>query len=212
MKLSREQATQNRKRIVDVASRLFRARGIHDVAVTDLMKSAGFTHGGFYNHFPSKDALTVDACDAAFEQSVERLTAGLVDDPGESAAALAGYIDRYLSPAHRDNPADSCPTASLASDAARHGAHVQTAFADGVEGMLAALSAHQSIATRAAAVRLLAEIVGALTLARAVVGANPALSDEILDTSRDGLRPTARTSRSTRCSISSRICFTIAGG
>lgn len=189
MKLSREKAARNRERIINVASRLFRARGVQAVAVTDLMKAAGFTHGGFYNHFPSKDALTVEACDAAFEQSVEGLSAGLAADG--STAAFVRYLDRYLSASHRDNPADSCPSASLASDAARHGAQVQTAFADGIESMLATLSSHPSIATRASAMRLLNEIVGALTLARAVVDANPALSDEILDTSRDALQPAA---------------------
>lgn len=192
MKLSHEKAARNRTHIIDVASRLFRARGIQDVAVADLMKTAGFTHGGFYNHFPSKDALLVEACDAAFERSVEQLTAVLAADADGSAAGLTQHIDHYLSPSHRDHPADSCPTASLSSDAARQGVQVQTAFADGIESILATLGSHPSIVTRVSAIRLLSEIVGALILARAVVAANPALSDEILDTSREALQPPAR--------------------
>lgn len=189
MKLSHEQAAYNRERIIDVASQLFRARGVQGVAVADLMKVAGFTHGGFYNHFPSKEALTVEACDAAFERSVERLTAGLAADADGSVAA---YIGHYLSASHRDNPADSCPTSSLTADAARQGVQVQTAFADGLESMLVTLASHRSIATRASAVRLLSEMAGALMLARAVVDANQALSDEILGASRDALQPSAR--------------------
>ena len=61
MRLTKEQATENRQSIIETAGRLFRASGFHGVSVADLMKAAGFTHGGFYNHFPSKEALAASA-------------------------------------------------------------------------------------------------------------------------------------------------------
>ncbi len=62
MKVSRERAAENRERIVDVASRLFRERGFEAIGVAALMKAAGLTHGGFYGHFESKEDLEVQAC------------------------------------------------------------------------------------------------------------------------------------------------------
>ena len=62
MKVSREQAAANRERILDVASRLFRERGLDGIGVADLMKNAGLTHGGFYGHFSSKEDLMAQAC------------------------------------------------------------------------------------------------------------------------------------------------------
>ena len=62
MKVSREQAAQNRERILDAAAQLFRERGFEGIGVADLMKEAGLTHGGFYGHFSSKEDLIAQAC------------------------------------------------------------------------------------------------------------------------------------------------------
>ncbi|WP_394845280.1 TetR/AcrR family transcriptional regulator [Pendulispora brunnea] len=195
MRLSKEQAARNRQSIIDAAARLFRERGIDGVGVADLMKAAGFTHGGFYNHFPSKEALAAEACTAAFEGVIGEITARM--EAGPAGSAFWQYLEEYLSPEHRDDPNGGCPTASLAVDAWRQGEQVQGAYADGIEGVLGIFAAQLSksssgkkrdaAAARERAVRLLSEIVGAVVLARAVVGANQALSDEILQSSREKL-------------------------
>src|SRR5260370_32434773 len=69
MRLTQAESEQNRKRILEVAGRLFRQRGFDEVGVDDLMKAAGFTHGGFYNHFASKEELEVEASAAAGRQA-----------------------------------------------------------------------------------------------------------------------------------------------
>src|ERR1700727_450739 len=74
MRLTKEQAKQNRHRIVDTASRMFRLHGMANVAVADVMKESGFTHGGFYNHFKSKDELATEAVASAFGSAAEKLS------------------------------------------------------------------------------------------------------------------------------------------
>ena len=195
MRVSKEQAARNRQTILDTAARLFRERGIAGVGVADLMKEAGFTHGGFYNHFPSKEALAAEACGSAFNQALATLVEELSREKGRDSSALARYLDHYLSPAHRDDPAGGCPTAALAVDAGRQGAPVQATYAAGIEALLEILVTHlprmksarkatESAAAREQALRTLSEMVGALVLSRAVADANPALSDEILEASR----------------------------
>jgi TetR/AcrR family transcriptional repressor of nem operon len=195
MRLSKEQAARNRQAILDTAARLFRERGIDGVGVADLMKEAGFTHGGFYNHFPSKEALAAEACGLAFEAALSTLMETLAREKGRDGAALARYLDHYLSPEHRDDPGGGCPTAALAADAGRQGAPVQASYAAGIEALLEILVTHlprlksgrkaaEPPAAREQALRTLSEMVGALVLSRAVAEANPVLSDEILETSR----------------------------
>lgn len=183
MKLSKEQAARNREQILDVASRLFRQRGIDAVSVAEVMDAAGFTHGGFYNHFADKGALAVEAVLATFEQSVSAIERATTD-------GVDAYVKGYLSPAHRDGDG-GCPATSLAPEAARH-PEVQAAYADGLEAMIEAfaeaLVRSGQVAAREArtqAVRKLSELVGALTLARAVRTAEPKLSNEILRASRE---------------------------
>src|SRR5215217_1833227 len=101
MRVSREQMVENRHRILDAASRLFREKGFDAVSVAEVMKAAGLTHGGFYGHFRSKDDLIAHAIrHAEGSQSA-------TDDIG-------AWIDAYLSTPHRDHPELGCPTAALA--------------------------------------------------------------------------------------------------
>ncbi|MFM2372616.1 MAG: hypothetical protein RIS85_2338, partial [Pseudomonadota bacterium] len=103
MRVSREQMSANRARILEEAGRLFRDRGFDAVTVADVMKAAGLTHGGFYGHFASKDALIA----ASVAHTMERQDAGLSDN-------FARLLDAYLTPQHRDAAALGCPTAALA--------------------------------------------------------------------------------------------------
>jgi TetR/AcrR family transcriptional repressor of nem operon len=186
VKLSKEQAARNREQVIEVASRLFRERGIDNVTVADVMEAAGFTHGGFYNHFPTKDALAVEACLATFDKSVSALERA-------SADGVGAYVKGYLSPAHRDSASGGCPVSALATEAARH-ADVQTAYATGLEATIEVFAqalvrsgAAERSDARTRALRLVSEMAGALTLARAVRTAQPKLSNEILRASREPL-------------------------
>jgi TetR/AcrR family transcriptional repressor of nem operon len=201
MRLTKEQTERNRQAIVEAASRLFRARGYDGVGLNEVMSEAGFTHGGFYNHFASKEALAAEACRCTFERKEAALAVGLERMAKESAAggALHRFLDAFLSPEHRDDVAEGCPSASLVADAGRQGVEMQAAFARGIEGYLATFSdqlaapdpslgepARDSAERRTVATALVAQMIGALVLSRAVSQADPALSDELLAAGRDG--------------------------
>src|ERR1700712_5572689 len=95
-RVSRAEADSHREAITDASARLFKERGLKGVSVADLMGAAGLTHGGFYGHFESKDALAAVACAKAFEQSGTRWQAR-VDDSANSADALKSIARAYLS-------------------------------------------------------------------------------------------------------------------
>ncbi|MBL6612604.1 MAG: TetR/AcrR family transcriptional regulator [Reyranella sp.] len=177
MRISEEAARANRERIVAKASELFRAHGFDGVAIGDVMKAAGFTHGGFYNHFASKDDLAADAVSQAFAQmaAVRALAPG-----------LGKLLPLYLSETARKAPAKSCPAAALAGDVSRAAKSVRAAFADGLEEMVASVEAglHSPRGAnkkdRKRAINLVAKMVGGLALSRALPDSSP-LADEILD-------------------------------
>jgi TetR/AcrR family transcriptional repressor of nem operon len=195
MRLTKKQAAENRRQILEAAAGLFREHGFAGVAIADLMKAAGFTHGGFYNHFASKEAIAAEASSTL----IARSNAALADALGQKtsrqrAKAWRQYLDHYLSVEHRDAPASGCAVASLATDVARQGKAVQSSFAEGIENVIDILAANLPKAkpgqgpakTREQAVRQWSEMVGALVLSRAVADADPALSEEILAASRRG--------------------------
>ena len=176
MKVTKTQALENRARIVETASTLFRERGYDGVGVADLMAAAGFTHGGFYKHFESKAELMAEAASSGFAQSVTNLAE--VDE--------VEFVKNYLSRQHRDAPGFGCTLAALSGDAARQPEAIKQAFATGIENQLAALEregdaidAKTKRDVRAARIDILARIVGALVLSRACPDDSP-LADEIL--------------------------------
>jgi TetR/AcrR family transcriptional regulator, transcriptional repressor for nem operon len=178
VRISKAQAQANRTRVVETAAELFRARGFEGVSVGELMGEAGFTHGGFYNHFGSKEALAAEALAAAWAQmAAERAR----------ARDLPQLLEGYLSGAARAAPGKSCPAAALAGDVVRGPAPVRAAFADGLEGMIASvaegLPEGEPVARRERAVALVAAMVGALMLSRAVPDDSP-LADELLAATR----------------------------
>ena len=171
MRISKEQAAENRERVVEAASGLFRERGFDGVAVADLMRAAGFTHGGFYNHFPTKEALSAEALSRAFEEM-----AGV----RAKAADMPEMLSGYLSKAARRAPGKTCPAAALAGDVARQPAPIREAFADGVAGMIENFADQiEGPDARARATVLLAQMVGGLMLSRGVPDDHP-LADGIL--------------------------------
>ena len=159
MRRSREDAARTRRRAVAAASRLFRERGIESVSLGDVMAKLKMTAGGFYRHFKSKEALAAEACAAAFASS------GLAADPARSTEAM---LRRYLSKAHRDAPSDGCPLPALASDTARQPATVRRAYTEGVRDAVRRIREVAPAADPTAHLALLAGMVGALAISRAV--------------------------------------------
>lgn len=174
MKVSKEQARENRARIVETASELFRERGFEGVGVAELMSAAGLTHGGFYKHFGSKSDLMEEAMNCGFKNSAES-TAGL---------DRKQFVEYYLSRTHRDNMGRGCVMSSLGVDAARQTESIRETFADGIERQLAALVSDKE--SRADLINILSHLVGALVLSRACPD-NSLLADEILEVCRSAL-------------------------
>lgn len=181
MRQSRQATAESRARIVTAASQMFRKRGLEATGVADIMQAAGLTHGGFYRHFPSKDALAAEAVAAAF---IERTRVLSPDGTPPDAGALKAYVERYLSDGHLAHPETGCPMAALASEAARAPAETQAAFTKGGERLIDLIAkaptndAQTDEAGRARALRLMASLVGAVAIARAV-GAS-GMADEVL--------------------------------
>jgi TetR/AcrR family transcriptional regulator, transcriptional repressor for nem operon len=187
LRLAKGQAEQNRREIVETASRMFRLQGLENVAVADVMKASGFTHGGFYNHFKSKDELATEAVASAFDHGARRLSEDIGSSEDDPQKALTAFLADYLSPAHRDTGTGGCPASAFPVDAARSRKGLQAAFAGGVESYLEIFAARMEGDKREArqrAVALLSGLVGALLLSRAVKKADPRLSDELLSSAR----------------------------
>ena len=174
MKVSREQAADNRARVIEVAGRLFREKGFDGVGVADIMKGAGLTHGGFYGQFASKDDLAAQACAQTLDRSVgrwTRLSEG--DDP------LAAIVTSYLEPNHRNAPGSGCALSALSGDAARQPDAVRSVFTQALQSFAGILTRLVPAASRPArrrkALATMAGLVGAVILSRAVNNAD--LSD-----------------------------------
>jgi TetR/AcrR family transcriptional regulator, transcriptional repressor for nem operon len=188
MRLTKEKVAENKARVVDAAARLFREKGFEGVGVADLMHAAGLTHGGFYNHFESKDELATQACEQIFEGAVammERMAA--IESASERAAAIDAYKRRYLSEKARDTPAARCPMVALGTDVSRQHGPVTRAYAAGLRRYLDAFTRalagarpSRLKAAREEAISTLATLAGALSLARSVAEADAELSNEIL--------------------------------
>jgi TetR/AcrR family transcriptional regulator, transcriptional repressor for nem operon len=193
MKLTKKQAADNRQSIVQTAGRLFRERGLNGAGLADLMKTAGFTHGGFYNHFPSKTALAAEAALSCLRDSSSKLLDALRNERRPGSSGLVKFVETYLSPEHRDDRANGCTVAALGCDAARGDEEIQASFAQGIEEQLTIFASYfakghskngGASSARARAIQLMSQLVGAMILARAVARAAPSFSDEILQVSR----------------------------
>ncbi|WHU04908.1 TetR family transcriptional regulator [Sphingomonas sp. NIBR02145] len=153
-----------------------------------LMKQAGLTHGGFYAHFPSKDALVAEAIGVMFEEARNRFDWALAE--ADPRAALDKYVGFYLSPLHRDARGRGCPVAALSGDMARLEPAARERFGQGSTALaqrLGEVLARHGIANAPAAGRsMLAELVGALLLSRTAT--DPAESDAILADSAAAIR------------------------
>jgi TetR/AcrR family transcriptional repressor of nem operon len=174
MRVSRTQVAENRRRILEAASRLFRERGFEAVTVAEIMKAAGLTHGGFYGHFKSKDDLIAHAL-------ADVLSRG---EPLQTD--LADYVARYLSPAHMTDLAGGCAVAALGADTVRQSPEAKAAMTAGLHRSIARLSSgapgEDAAARRRAAIGAWSAMIGAVILAR--VSDDEALAHEVLDETR----------------------------
>ena len=191
-RVTRAQADSHREQITDASARQFKERGLKGVSVADLMGAAGLTHGGFYGHFESKDALAAIAVAHAFEQSTQRWhkrVAGQPDDPARRAA----LVDKFLTVQSLKAVGMGCPTVALATDVARESATapIRTAYLDGLEALVQILAdvedGPDAADRRSAALADYATMAGALLLARATEGAP--LAAELLAAARERLLP-----------------------
>lgn len=166
-----------RQRIVEVASRQFRAHGIDAVGLAAIMADAGLTNGAFYAHFGSKEDLVSDVLTSAQAGREKTLRVKL-----ESGTSLDTAVRDYLSPRHRDNPGGGCPTAALVADVARRPKATRDAYTAGIEDFVAVMAARLPAGSdeerRSKAIALYGLMVGTLQLARAV--SDKKLSDRIL--------------------------------
>jgi TetR/AcrR family transcriptional repressor of nem operon len=195
MGVTKEQAVQNRERIIAAAERLFREKGVDAVGLAELMKVAGFTQGGFYNHFESKKALVSLVIGKALDEGQQRLGAAIAQSRRRGADPLIRQIRWYLSTTHRDDIDCGCAIAGFAGEIPHLSKAAQASYAEGLEQafnqIMEMLLVQDSKLTReeahARAISLYSQMVGSVLLSRAVSVSQPALADEILRHGRSSM-------------------------
>jgi len=178
MRVSKEKAAENRERIVTEAARLFREHGLSGIGVDAVTEAAGLTHGSLYSQFGSKERLAAEAVGHAMSVSSARLS---------DARTLDDYVARYLSADHRERRGEGCVMAALAGEIPRQGAAIRHAFTAAVQAATKRIASLTPGGPKSEdeALVIVATMVGALTLARAVD--DPKLSDRILAAARKRL-------------------------
>ena len=173
---------RTRRTILDVATSALRSQGIDGARVSDVMREAGLTHGGFYGHFASKDDLVADACAAGVIAARESIVA--VASGATPEARVQAVLDAYLTGARRDTA--GCTLATLGGEIARQPRKVRARFTRELAASLEAIAPLMDGMNEEQRVdqvlALVASMVGAMMLSRAV--SDRALSDRILAVGR----------------------------
>lgn len=165
--LSRKQISH--ERIVATAARAIRRSGFQGVGVADIMQEAGLTHGGFYAHFNSRNALLAEALAHAGQDSAARVSEVTAARQARGASDLRALVEAYLSAHHLADVEAGCPVASLASEVPRQAPEVQAVMAQRVRGLVAAVRrALPKGVPPGSASAIASQLVGALQLARAL--------------------------------------------
>lgn len=180
MRVTKEKAAEHRERMLYAASRLFRERGFDGVGIPEIAHAADLTHGAFYTHFKSKDALCAEALGCAIDQKLEPLARA-----GAGPGALKMFVNYYLSEPQVTRFGEGCPIAGLGGETARQPKAVRSAFERALKRFVGAVAplvrgrmaqrSHEPLAT-------VAMLVGGVVLARAV--ADETYRSEILDAVR----------------------------
>jgi TetR/AcrR family transcriptional regulator, transcriptional repressor for nem operon len=188
MRYSETHKAETHDKLLRAAGQLLRREGPDRLNVAEVMKAAGLTHGGFYAHFKSKDALLVEALNTAFVRArakFDRMVEGL-----PPRHALATYIDMYVSPAHRDNVDTGCPIVALNSDNPRQSKKFRATFEGGVNTLVSILAGwiaeigHENPDTLARST--FSAMAGAVALSRTIP--DTTLSDEMLASARASIK------------------------
>ncbi|RZN11487.1 TetR/AcrR family transcriptional regulator [Bradyrhizobium genosp. SA-3] len=204
MRYVEDHRRQTHSRIVENASYGLRQKGAEGLSVVDLMKLAGLTHGGFYNHFDSRAALVGEAIAFAMDQMTERWKR--VANGKANGKRFEAVIADYLSPRHRDDSKHGCPLPALAADVARSSPSERRALASKLEKMIDVfvdlLPDEEPEQARQIATGAIATMVGSIVLSRAVGAGN--VSDGILDAGRVAVvsrirKPQGRPAKAMRC-------------
>ena len=185
MRYSPEHKQETHDRIVKKASVRLREKGAHGIGVADLMKEAGLTHGGFYAHFDSREALVMEAFSYAMDRSMENWRK--ITDEVAPEKRLAMIAESYLSTLHRDNPGHGCSIPALGAEIARESPKTRKAFAGKLDEMIEMMADYipnqPRKAARKQAIATLATMAGTMLLAR--IAGSSELSDEVLKAGRD---------------------------
>jgi TetR/AcrR family transcriptional repressor of nem operon len=187
MRYSREHKLETHARIVKKASMRLREKGAHGIGVADLMKEAGLTHGGFYAHFDSRDALVIEAFGYAMDRGTERWRKVMEQTPPDKR--FSTIVESYLTPLHRDDPGNGCAIPTLGAEIARESPKTRRAFAAKLEQMIDMIADQiPGVPRRAArkqAMATLATMMGAIVMSR--IAGTGEFSDEILDAGREAV-------------------------
>ncbi|MBE2180056.1 MAG: TetR/AcrR family transcriptional regulator [Chthoniobacterales bacterium] len=185
MRVTRQQARENRSRVLRLAAQRFREKGLNGLGVAELMQEAGLTHGGFYKQFSSKDELAAEACAAAIADNLAAYQQLAKEDP----ESLVPLVSSLISELHRNTPGDGCLLASLGADIARSKKSVRSKVTDGVRKIVDCLSGwtpgRSKTLARRKAIATYTTVVGSLVVARAVD--DPEFAREILKAARESL-------------------------
>ena len=188
---SQAHKADTRERILHEAAEQLRLRGLDGISISELMKGAGLTHGGFYRHFASREDLVAQAVGHALEDSRARV----------GQKSMASYVRGYLSQSHRDAPGQGCAIAALAGEVAHADSETRAVFTEGIRTSLTRIAARQTQSAAASgtdpaqqlrdggldeAMLALSTLVGTLVLSRAVD--DPVLSDRLLAVGREKLQ------------------------
>jgi TetR/AcrR family transcriptional regulator, transcriptional repressor for nem operon len=174
-------------RLVKLAGRVLRKNGPEQLAVVELMHSAGLTHGGFYAHFKSREVLLVEALKDVFEEAEQ--TYHRIGDGLPPRRALISFIDAYVSAAHRDR-LSGCPIVTLGSDFPRQSRAFRITFNSGVKNLVSILAGWIDAAgipkSEALAASILSAMAGGIGIARAV--SDKRLSNDVLKATRETIK------------------------
>jgi TetR/AcrR family transcriptional repressor of nem operon len=172
MRYGKDHKENTHRRVVEVASARLRKEGLDGVGVATLMGEAGLTHGGFYSHFASKEALVEEVIEAGMDETFARVTEASKEE------GLEGLIRFYLRPSHREHPERGCPAAALGAEIARRSKATRSAFTRKLRRLVSLVESLLPHPKTETAQAILATLIGTLQLARSV--SDRQLSDQLL--------------------------------
>lgn len=168
MRYSEEHKQQSREKVLNAAAGAIRLQGTAAVSVAAIMKQAGFTHGGFYAHFKSRDMLIAESLGHIFAEQRQMAQQLLADE--DALRGLRSYLEKYLSLKHVKNPQKGCPLPLLSGEVTRLPPEARKRFSHGRQQMTVLISDALRRAGHPAPEKegliMVAEMVGAMTLAR----------------------------------------------